>query len=288
VPGDDDGGTGVDAAMSGDRTIVVIPAYNAGRTLERVWRDIPQDAVTTVIVVDDASTDDTPAVAARLPVVFERHDRNRGYGGNQKTCYDLARASDADFVVMIHGDYQYDARVLRVAVDILRLGICDVVLGNRIRTRREALAGGMPRTKYLANRALTMMENVMSGQNLGEWHSGFRAYSRAVLETIPYRSNSDGFVFDTQFLLQCVHFGFKLGDVPVPVRYFAEASSIGLGSSTVYALRTLATFGRWFAHRLGIAASPLFEAAAPAAGAAPPAPRAAVERWDIAEPGDSP
>ena len=160
----------------------------------------------------------------------------------------------ADYVVMLHPDYQYDARVIPAAIDILRLGICDVVLGNRIRTRAEALAGGMPWPKYLANRGLSLIENLATGQNLGEWHSGFRAYSRAVLERVPYERNSDDFVFDSQFLFQCVHFGFKLGDIPVPVRYFDEASSINFRRSSVYAP----------AHPCGL--SPAGTAIAPAGG----------------------
>jgi hypothetical protein len=156
--------------------------------------------------------------------------------------------------------------MIPACVEVLRLGICDVVLGNRIRTRAEALSGGMPLVKYLANRGLTVVENMLSGQNLGEWHSGFRAFHRRVLEALPLERNSDDFVFDTQFLIQAVHFGFKLGDVPVPVRYFDEASSIGLADSSVYALRTMATFVEWYAHVMGLRASPLFE---PPAAAGP-------------------
>jgi hypothetical protein len=160
---------------------------------------------------------------------------------------------------MIHADYQYDVRTIPVAVGILQLGICDVILGNRIRTRREALEGGMPPIKYLANRGLTVIENLLSGQNLGEWHSGFRAFSRSVLERIPYHRNSDDFVFDSQFLVQCVHAGIKVGDIPVPVRYFDEASSINLSRSAEYALLTMKTFAQWYGHRLGLVRNPLFE-----------------------------
>jgi len=241
------------------RTIVVMPAYNAANTLQRVFEDIPREHVAEIIVVDDCSTDRTVEIAARLPVTLIRHDHNTGYGGNQKTCYRAALERGADYVVMLHADYQYDARMLPTAVEVLRHGICDVILGNRIRTRREALAGGMPKTKYLANRGLTILENMLSGQNLGEWHSGFRAYSRKVLETVPWQRNSDGFVFDSQFLVQCVHLGFRLGDVPVPVRYFDEASSIDLWNASIYAVRTLATFGSWHLHRAGIRRSALFE-----------------------------
>jgi len=241
------------------KTIVVMPAYNAANTLERCWHDIPKEHVSEVIVVDDQSKDSTIEVARRLPVTLIVHEKNTGYGGNQKTCYDTARAHGADYVVMIHADYQYDARMIPTAIEILRHGICDVILGNRIRTRREALAGGMPKSKYFANRGLTIIENMLSGQNLGEWHSGFRAYSRRVLDTIPYHRNDDGFVFDSQFLVQCVHQGFKLGDVPVPVRYFDEASSINLKNSSIYAVKTLGVFGQWYLHRSGLARNRLFE-----------------------------
>jgi glycosyltransferase involved in cell wall biosynthesis len=249
-----------------ERTIVVMPAYNAARTLKRCFDEIPRDHVDEIIVVDDCSTDETVAIARTLPVTLVTHERNKGYGGNQKTCYDRALAAGADIVVMIHADYQYDVRAIPVAKEILRLGICDVILGNRIRTRREALEGGMPPVKYFANRGLTVIQNLLSGQNLGEWHSGFRAYRREVLERIPYQRNSDDFVFDSQFLVQCVHFGLKLGDIPVPVRYFDEASSINLKRSTIYALATLRTFAQWHLHRLGVH-NPLFapvESPAPA------------------------
>ncbi|HWP66588.1 MAG TPA: glycosyltransferase family 2 protein [Candidatus Limnocylindria bacterium] len=244
---------------AGERVIVVMPAYNAARTLERIYRDIPLELVDEVIVVDDCSTDDTVRVAERLPVTLVRHERNRGYGGNQKTCYRTALEHGADYVVMLHADYQYDARMIGPAIHVLRLGTCDVILGNRIRTRREALAGGMPMAKYLANRTLTLVENVLSGQNLGEWHSGFRAYRRRVLETIPFEANSDDFVFDSQVLVQAVHFGFKIGDLPVPVRYFDEMSTISMPASARYAAQTLAVFGEWYANKLGLRRTPRFQ-----------------------------
>ncbi|MDP7275827.1 MAG: glycosyltransferase family 2 protein [Planctomycetaceae bacterium] len=239
-------------APEAGRTVVVMPAYNAAATLERTVADLPVDAVDEVILVDDHSSDDTVEIAERLGLTVVAHDANRGYGANQKTCYRRALEAGADFVVMIHPDYQYDARLLTVAVEILRLGICDCVLGSRIRTRREALAGGMPRWKYVANRVLTTIENVALGQNLGDFHSGFRAYRREVLETIPLDGNSDDFVFDSQFLAQAVHFGFKLGDIPVPVRYFDEASSINLFRSIRYGLGTLGVLTRFWLHRVGL------------------------------------
>lgn len=243
--------------MSG-KTIIVMPAYNAEKTLEGTLRSLPPGVADEVVVVDDASTDRTAEVAVRLPVSFLRHPENRGYGGNQKTCYDAALARGADYVVMLHPDAQYDARLIPAALDVLELGVLDLVLGNRIRTRAEALAGGMPKVKYLANRALTLIENVLTGHNLGEWHSGFRAYRREVLETVPYRRNDDGFAFDSQLLLQSVHFGFRLGDIPMPVRYFEGMSTIGLAPAIRYALRTLWTFAVWYAHRLRLIQSPLF------------------------------
>src|SRR3984957_17989741 len=208
------------------RVIAVMPAYNAERTLAATVADIPIGSVDEIILVDDGSTDRTVEVARAMGMYVIVHPRNRGYGGNQKTCYRAALDRGADIVVMSHPDYQYDSRVLAHAVGFLQLHICDVVLGSRIRSRAEAMQGGMPVYKYLANRFLTFLENCALGQNLGDFHSGFRVYSRAVLERIPFERNSDDFVFDTQFLVQAVHFGFRLGDAPGPVRYFDEASSI--------------------------------------------------------------
>lgn len=235
-----------------------MPAYNAALTLERTIADIPPGSVDQVIVVDDCSRDNTVEVAQRLGLTVVRHENNLGYGGNQKTCYRLALEAGADYVVMIHPDYQYDSRVIPVAIEIIRLGICDFVMGSRIRTRREVLEGGMPLYKYLANRCLTFIENVALGQNLGDFHSGFRAYRREVLETIPYEQNSNDFVFDTQFLAQSVYFGFKLGDIPVPVRYFDEASSINFRRSVTYGLATLGVMGLYWLKKLGLSRSPLF------------------------------
>lgn len=234
------------------KTIAVMPAYNAASTLQRTLADIPEGSVDEVILVDDCSTDDTVTIARDLGLTVIQHEKNTGYGGNQKTCYTAALEKGADFVVMIHPDYQYDSRVIPVAVEIIRLGICDVMLGSRIRSRAEVLEGGMPRYKYLANRFLTITENISLGQNLGDFHSGFRAYRREVLETIPWHRNSDDFVFDTQFLAQSVHFGFKLGDIPVPVRYFDEASSINFSRSTKYGLLTLAVMGQFWLNRVGL------------------------------------
>jgi glycosyltransferase involved in cell wall biosynthesis len=241
------------------KTIAVMPAYNAAATLERTVADIPPGSVDEIIVVDDCSRDNTVEVAERLGLTVIRHEKNLGYGGNQKTCYRHALDAGADYVVMIHPDYQYDSRVIPIAVEIIRLGICDMVLGSRIRTRAEALAGGMPKYKYIANRILTFIENVTLGQNLGDFHSGFRAYRRSVLETVPWERNSNDFVFDSQFLAQAVYFDFKLGDIPVPVRYFDEASSINFRRSVTYGFATLGTLGSYCLNRMGMAKSPLFQ-----------------------------
>jgi glycosyltransferase involved in cell wall biosynthesis len=245
--------------MDARKAVVVMPAYNAESTLERTVADLPAGAVDEIILVDDRSRDGTVALARRLGLTVIEHARNVGYGGNQKTCYRAALERGADVVVMIHPDYQYDARLVPFVVGLLRAGHCDVVLGNRIRTRREALAGGMPRYKYFANRLLTIVENLWLGQNLGEFHSGMRGYRREVLETIPWERDSDDFVFDSQFLVQAVHFGFRIGDIPVPVRYMREASSIGFGRSVRYGFATLATLVEWTLHRAGLARSPRFE-----------------------------
>jgi glycosyltransferase involved in cell wall biosynthesis len=240
------------------KTIAVMPAYNAARTLERTVADIPPGSVDEILVVDDCSRDNTVEIAERLGLTVIRHEKNLGYGGNQKTCYRYALDRGADFVVMIHPDYQYDSRVIPVAVEIIRLGICDFMMGSRIRTRREALQGGMPRWKYIANRGLTLVENIALGQNLGDFHSGFRAYRREVLETIPFTNNSNDFVFDSEFLAQAVHFGFKIGDIPVPVRYFDEASSINFRRSVKYGFSTLAVLAKYWARQIGVYRSPLF------------------------------
>ena len=233
------------------KIIAVLPAYNAEKTLAATLADIPVGAVDEVLLVDDGSTDNTVKLAREMGLTVIEHPQNRGYGGNQKTCYRYALERGADIVVMIHPDYQYDSRVIPHAVGIIELGICDVVVGNRIRSRKEAFAGRMPRYKYFANRALTFFENFALGQNLGDFHSGFRVYRREVLEKVPFERNSDDFVFDTQFLVQAVHFGFRLGDIPVPVRYFDEASSINFKRSVTYGLSTVGTVVRWYLHRVG-------------------------------------
>lgn len=240
------------------KVIAVMPAYNAARTLERTLADIPPGAVDEIILVDDGSQDDTVEIARRLGLTVIVHEQNKGYGGNQKTCYREALARGADYIVMIHPDYQYDSRVIGATIEFLMLGICDVMLGSRIRTRREALAGGMPAWKYIANRLLTITENIALGQNLGDFHSGFRAYRKEVLETIPYEKNTDDFAFDTQFLAQAVYFNFMLGDIPVPVRYFDEASSINFRRCIKYGLTTLWVMAQYWLQKMKLAKFDIF------------------------------
>jgi glycosyltransferase involved in cell wall biosynthesis len=242
------------------KIIAVLPAYNAASTLAATLADFPVGCVDQILLVDDCSRDGTVALAREMGLTVIVHEKNTGYGGNQKTCYRYCLDHGADIVVMIHPDYQYDARVIPHAVGVVELGICDVVLGNRVRGRAETLKCGMPWWKYLSNRALTAFENCLLGQNLGEFHSGFRVYRRRVLETIPFERNSDDFVFDTQFLVQAVHFGFRLGDIPVPVRYFQEASQINFRRSTKYGLQTVATVGKYWLSRSRLWRSRLFEA----------------------------
>jgi len=246
-----------------------MPAYNAAATLERTVRDIPEGVVDEIVLVDDGSKDATVEIATRLGLVVIRHERNTGYGGNQKTCYRQALRRGADVVVMVHPDYQYDPRLIPFFVGYLEKDVCDVMLGSRVRTRAEALRSGMPVWKYVANRFLTVVENVALGQNLGDFHSGFRVYRRKVLETIPFERNDDGFVFDSQILAQAAWFGFRIGDAPVPCRYFAEASSIRLAASTVYGFRTLGVLARFWLQRCGLGSFAIFRPREDAAAEGP-------------------
>jgi glycosyltransferase involved in cell wall biosynthesis len=221
------------------KKVIVLPAYNAEKTLEITFKSIPNPENYEFILVDDCSTDRTVEISKKLGIETYKTPKNLGYGGNQKICYKKALEKGADIIIMLHPDYQYDPRVVPVMCWLIECGICDVVLGNRIRTRKEAISSGMPLYKYLSNRFLTIVENIITGQNLGEWHSGLRAYSSKVLKTINWEKNSNDFVFDTQFLFQCVNAGFKIGDVPVPVKYFDEASSINFKRSLKYGFLTL-------------------------------------------------
>ena len=218
---------------------VVLPAYNAELTLKRTVADIPKELVGDIILVDDFSKDSTVELAHDLGLIVKKHDKNKGYGANQKTCYDFALERGADIIIMIHPDYQYDPKLIKYFVGLMSDGYFDVMLGSRIRSRRESLAGGMPAYKYFSNRFLTFIQNLVSGQNLSEWHTGMRAYKKEVLKAIDYHKNSDDFVFDTQMLFKIIAKNFKVGEIPVPVRYFPEASSINFIRSAKYGLLTL-------------------------------------------------
>jgi glycosyltransferase involved in cell wall biosynthesis len=220
------------------RVVIVMPAYNAALTLERTYADIPHDLVDHVILVDDVSKDETVAIAKRLGLEVVVHRQNLGHGGNQKTCYDRALEWGADVVVMLHPDYQYDATRIPQLVAPIVAGDADLMLGSRF--LGDPIAGGMPKWKFVSNRFLTGVENLAFGLHLSEYHTGLRAYSRRLLETIPYRLNSDDFVFDQELVAQVVAVGgMRIGEIAVPTRYFDEASSVGFRRSVVYGLSTL-------------------------------------------------
>jgi len=229
-----------------------MPAYNAEKTLEATLADIPPGSYDEIILVDDCSKDNTVELAKKLNLTVIQHDKNLGYGGNQKTCYSEALARGGDIVVMLHPDNQYDARLIPYMTGLIEQNVCDVILGSRIRTRREALRGGMPAYKYFMNRLLTLIEGSILGMVISEMHSGYRAYTREVLETIPFEHNSNDFVFDQQFLAQASHFQFRIGEIPCPTRYFPEASSINFRRSVVYGIQTLWTMGRVLLHWMNI------------------------------------
>jgi glycosyltransferase involved in cell wall biosynthesis len=236
------------------KTIVVLPAYNAEKTLEKTISEIPMEAVNEIILFDDASSDRTFEIAKNLragglPITAKKHSRNSGYGANQKTCYRLAMDRGAEIVVMLHPDYQYDPKLIRYFVEFISKGYFDVMLGARIRSRKECLEGGMPGYKYYSNRFLSLIENIATGRNLSEWHTGMRAYKTEVLENIPFETFSDDFVFDSQVLLAIAENNFHIGDIPVPVRYFKEASSINFLRSARYGILTLWEVAKLLARR---------------------------------------
>jgi glycosyltransferase involved in cell wall biosynthesis len=245
--------------LSGERIVVVMPAFHAGRTLEATWRDLPRDIVDGVVVVDDASDDDTVAVARGLGLEVILHPRNMGYGANQKTCYREALARGADIVVMVHPDYQYDPRLVTAMAGMIASGVYDLVLGSRI-LGGGAVKGGMPGWRYVANRVLTLFENLLLGAKLSEYHSGFRAYRRELLEALPWPGNSDDFVFDNQLLAQAIVGGYRIGEISVPTRYFPEASSIDFPRSVRYGLGVVGTTLLAFLARAGLYRHPLFAA----------------------------
>jgi len=237
--------------------IVVMPAYNAAKTLEQTYQGIPRDIVSKIILVDDVSHDQTVEIARRLGLDTVIHVYNRGYGGNQKTCYLEALKAGADVVVMLHPDNQYDSTCIPQLIAPILENRADLVLGSRF-LGGDPRAGGMPRWKIVVNRLLTLVENLALGLHLSECHTGFRAYSRRFLETIPFVLNSDSFLFDTQVIFQAAAFGFRIAEVGVPTRYFEEASSVGLKAGIPYGLGTLWTALRYLAHKWGLARVRLF------------------------------
>ncbi len=251
-------GSGSTSMINGKTVIVVLPAYNAAKTLERTISDVPPGIVDEFLLVDDASRDDTIERRARLGIPCVVHSQNQGYGGNQKTCYTEALRQGADVVVMLHPDYQYSPKLIGSMAWQVASGEYDVVLGSRI-LGAGALEGGMPRYKYVANRFLTAVENILLGIKLSEFHTGYRAFSRRVLETLPLHENSDDFVFDNQMLAQAVAFGFAIGEISCPTKYFPEASSINFRRSVTYGLGVLGTAFRFRVHRWRLLRCALFE-----------------------------
>jgi glycosyltransferase involved in cell wall biosynthesis len=238
--------------------VVVMPAYNAGRTLRMTYEELPKDTVNLVILVDDGSTDATLEVARQLGLQIFVHNRNYGYGANQKTCYTEALRAGAEIVVMVHPDYQYDPRLLPQIVEPIVAGTADVVLGSRLKLG-SALQGGMPWWKYVANRVLTALENRAFGLHLSEYHTGYRAFRREVLETVNFGANSDGFVFDQEIIAQVVAARFRIAEIAVPTRYFPEASSASFLASVGYGLRILGVLFWYSLHRWGLRRSRRFD-----------------------------
>lgn len=237
--------------IDGKKLVVVMPAYNSEKTLMMTYNDLPHKYVDEVILVDDASMDDTQTLARKLGLRTIVHERNKGYGGNQKTCYRVAMEYGADIVVMVHPDYQYSPRLVMALASMVCSGHYDVALASRI-LGGDALKGGMPLYKYLANRVLTFIENLMIGIKLSEYHTGFRAFRSEVLETLPLEQNSDDFIFDNEFIVQAVYYGFKIGEISCPTRYFEDASSINFKRSVKYGFGVLLTSMKYILQKYGI------------------------------------
>jgi len=240
------------------RVVVVLPAYNAESTLEKTYKEIPLDIVDQVLLVDDYSNDGTVALAEKLGIETIRHPKNYGYGRNQKTCYKRALKHEADIVVMVHPDYQYTPRLITAMASMIAFDVYDVVLGSRI-IGGKALKGGMPRYKYLANRCLTALENLLLGSKLSEFHTGYRAFSRTVLQRLPLNENSDDFVFDNEMLVQIIHFGYRIGEISCPTKYFDEASSINFTRSVRYGIGVICTAFKYIFQKMGLARYALFD-----------------------------
>jgi len=243
--------------LNGKKIIVVMPAYNAEKTLSQTVAGIPRDIVDEILLVDDASTDDTVLRSRALSLITIRHERNFGYGRNQKTCYREALRRGADIVVMLHPDYQYSPYLIVPMAGMIAYGEYDVVLGSRI-LGKGSVAGGMPVYKYIANRFLTLAQNLLLRQKLSEYHTGFRAFRREVLETLPLEENSDDFVFDNEMITQAFFFGYRVGEISCPTRYFEDASSINFSRSIKYGIGVLETSIKFRLHSLGLIRSKIF------------------------------
>jgi glycosyltransferase involved in cell wall biosynthesis len=244
--------------INNKKLVIVLPAYNAEKTLEQTYSEIPFDIVDEVVLVDDRSRDNTVDKAKSLGINHViRHEMNKGYGGNQKTCYDTALKLGADIVIMLHPDYQYTPKLIHSMAYLIANDVYPVVLGSRI-LGNGALKGGMPMVKYIANRGLTLIQNILVNQKLSEYHTGYRAFSKEVLEAIDYHANSDDFVFDNQMMSQIIFAGFQVAEVTCPTKYFKDASSINLSRSTVYAIGVLKTSLVHFLNKMGLMKSPMY------------------------------
>ncbi len=243
--------------LDGKKIIVVMPAYNAARTLEKTHSEIPLDIVDEVILTDDSSSDETVQIARRLGISVFVHEENKGYGANQKTCYENALKSGADITIMLHPDYQYPPKLIKPMASLITSGMFDVVIGSRI-LGNKAITGGMPVYKYISNRVLTFLENNIIGEKLSEYHTGYRAFSRKALEGLPIRKNSDDFVFDNQMLLQALYKGYRVGEISCPCLYNEDSSSINFRRSVVYGVGVLATAVQYRFSKWKIATSQIF------------------------------
>jgi glycosyltransferase involved in cell wall biosynthesis len=245
--------------INGKKVVVCLPAYNAAKTLELTYKDIPMDIVDEVILVDDSSSDETVSIAKKIGIDhIIVHHHNKGYGGNQKSCYDMALKLKADIIVMLHPDYQYNPKLIPAMAVLIADDVYPVVLASRILVK-DALKNGMPLYKYIANRLLTFVQNILLDQKLSEYHSGYRAYSAAVLSSINMSANSDDFVFDNQLLAQCIYQGYEIGEISCPAKYFPEASSIGFTRSVKYGFGVLATSFKYRLNKMGIVRSSIFQ-----------------------------
>lgn len=244
--------------MNNKKITVVLPAYNAAQTLQRTFDEIPQDLIDDIILTDDASKDETAKIAQKLNIYTIIHAKNKGYGANQKTCYKAALERGADVVIMLHPDYQYSPKLLRAMVSMLTSGHYDAVIASRI-LGKGALKGGMPLYKYIANRGLTFIQNILLNSKLSEYHTGYRGWTKEVLKALPLDRCSDDFIFDNQMLAQAINQNFSIGEISCPTKYFKEASSINLKRSTIYGLGVLKTSIEYRLHKLGLISNTLFK-----------------------------